>query len=448
MSGTGITQGLVVTVHGDAGPLDLVVPPGATAAQLAGEYAARHGLATAPALVTRAGRALAPDRGLDVLGVETGDVLVACAPGPAGGARPEEAAPRRTPETWPLGAWLWAGTAAGFAVLGGLLAAGAGEGLRVAAAVALGLGALVAVLPLGRCLEQRRAVAPALGGAAAYVVVAADPTAGSALVVAVVALVAAGTAGLGRALADRDTEVLDVTIAAGLGVVVVTGGCVLLDAPSALPWALLLVVAVLLGRFAPGLVVDVPDEQLIDLERLAVTAWSARERAGGKRTRVVIAPGAVRDLLDRASRLLGATAAVTLVLVVVAAPLLLHATAGSDLDRLGSRLLLGFGAAALLLGARNHRHAVARVLLRLAGLALTGAVLVDVLSTAGGGLRWWLALVSIAAGVAVCVAAVATGRGWRSAWWSRKAEVAETLCGALAVASVVIASGAFRMLWE
>lgn len=448
MSGTGITQGLVVTVHGDAGPLDLVVPAGATARELAGEYAARHGFATPPALVTRAGRALAPDRGLDVLGVGTGDVLVACTPGPVGGVVPETDGPRRTAPAWPAGAWLWAVTAASFAVLGGLLATGAGESLRVAAAVALALGALAAVLPLGRCLEQRRAVAPALGGASAYVVVAADPTAGPALVVTVVALVAAVTAGLGRALAERDTEVLDVVVAAGLGVVVVTGGCVLLDAPAGLPWALLVVVAVLLGRFAPGLVVDVPDDQLIDLERLAVTAWSARERSAGKRTRVLIAPGAVRDLLDRASRLLGATAAVTLVLVLIAAPLLLHATAGSDLDRLGARLLLGSGAAALLLGARNHRHAVARVLLRLAGLALAAAVLADVLRTAGDGLRWWLALVSIALGVAVCAAAIATGRGWRSAWWSRKAEVAETVCGAVAVASVVVACGAFRMLWE
>ena len=46
------------------------------------------------------------------------------------------------------------------------------------------------------------------------------------------------------------------------------------------------------------------------------------------------------------------------------------------------------------------------------------------------------------------VVAVATGRGWRSAWWSRRAEVAEGLCGALVVASVVVASGWFREVWE
>ena len=39
------------------------------------------------------------------------------------------------------------------------------------------------------------------------------------------------------------------------------------------------------------------------------------------------------------------------------------------------------------------------------------------------------------------VVAVATGRGWRSAWWSRRAEVAEGLCGAAALASVFVAVG-------
>ena len=44
--------------------------------------------------------------------------------------------------------------------------------------------------------------------------------------------------------------------------------------------------------------------------------------------------------------------------------------------------------------------------------------------------------------------AVATGRGWRSAWWSRRAEVAEGLAGAGAIAALVVASGLFRALWE
>ena len=45
----------------------------------------------------------------------------------------------------------------------------------------------------------------------------------------------------------------------------------------------LLLLATLAARFVPGLAVDVPDQYLIDLERLAVTAWSARERPTGRR---------------------------------------------------------------------------------------------------------------------------------------------------------------------
>jgi hypothetical protein len=50
--------------------------------------------------------------------------------------------------------------------------------------------------------------------------------------------------------------------------------------------------------------------------------------------------------------------------------------------------------------------------------------------------------------VLLVVVAVATGRGWRSAWWSRRAEVAEGLAGAGAIAALVVACGLFRALWE
>jgi hypothetical protein len=46
------------------------------------------------------------------------------------------------------------------------------------------------------------------------------------------------------------------------------------------------------------------------------------------------------------------------------------------------------------------------------------------------------------------VAAVATGRGWRSVSWSRRAELAESLSGAAAVAAVFVSSGAFRAVLE
>ena len=49
----------------------------------------------------------------------------------------------------------------------------------------------------------------------------------------------------------------------------------------------------------------------------------------------------------------------------------------------------------------------------------------------------------------ICVAAgVATGRGWRSVWWSRRAEVAEVMAGSFGIGATVVASGLFRALWE
>ena len=59
-----------------------------------------------------------------------------------------------------------------------------------------------------------------------------------------------------------------------------------------------------------------------------------------------------------------------------------------------------------------------------------------------------LGIAGILLAVLLVVVAVATGRGWRSAWWSRRAEVAEGLAGAGTIAALVVASGLFRALWE
>ncbi|MET0912046.1 MAG: hypothetical protein ABWZ68_01985, partial [Acidimicrobiales bacterium] len=104
--------------------------------------------------------------------------------------------------------------------------------------------------------------------------------------------------------------------------------------------------------------------------------------------------------------------------------------------------------ASLLLVARSYRHVGARALLRLGGLFCWMVLGRDLLVTMA---PERLLLVAGAAGLlalGMVVAAVATGRGWRSAWWSRRAEIAESLCGAAALASLVVSSGFFLMLWE
>jgi hypothetical protein len=223
--------------------------------------------------------------------------------------------------------------------------------------------------------------------------------------------------------------------------------CTLAGAPPRLTWSLLLLLAVLAARVVPGLVVDVPDQYLIDLERLAVTAWSAREPASGKRGRSVVPRGAVAVVAGRGASLLTAAAAALAVVATVSAPLLLS-TATLRVDRIGARCLVGFAGAALLLAARSYRHSGAAALLRTAGLGCWSALLVVLLRQMGETSLRALAIGAVVLGVAMVIVAVATGRGWRSAWWSRRAEVAEGLCGALVVASVVVAAGWFREVWE
>ena len=106
------------------------------------------------------------------------------------------------------------------------------------------------------------------------------------------------------------------------------------------------------------------------------------------------------------------------------------------------------GGAALLLAARSYRHRAARALLRLAGLGVWVALLVDLAASLQAGAGLLVGASAVAVGLALVAAAVATGRGWRSAWWSRRAEVLEGLAGAFALAALVPATGLFRLLWE
>jgi hypothetical protein len=205
--------------------------------------------------------------------------------------------------------------------------------------------------------------------------------------------------------------------------------------------------AVLAARFVPGLAVDVPDQYLIDLERLAVTAWSARAQPPGKRGRSVVPLGAVAVVAGRAARVVTAAAAAVLVLALVAAPLLLT-TATLPIDRVGARLTVFFAGAALLLAGRSYRHRAARVELRAAGLGCWVALAVVLVRLLEPNALLWMAIGSIGLAILMVVVAVAVGRGWRSAWWSRRAEVAEGLAGAFALASLVVATGWFRQLWE
>lgn len=445
MSGTGTTDTVAVTVHGIAGAVDLAVPLGAGIADVAREYAAQCGLRQPPPLRTSTGAELPAHLTLAAARIESGNVLVAVlgAPGPAVAAGPVAAAARSGPGA----GWLWFVVASLVALLSAAFAAGADEAQRSAVAVVLGAGAMLGVLPLGAYAAERAAAAPAFAAAAGFAVAWEPGEMRLPLVVGIAALTAAVAAAVGRVLADVRSEVQTVWIATGITVFLVCGGGVLLDVRAEVVWSVLLVLALLASRFVPAFAIDVPDQLLIDLERLAVNAWSARDRTTGKRGRVVVPQAGIDELLTRAAYVVNAASVAALAVTVVAAPALL-ASADLDVDREGALALLFFAGAGFLLAARSYRHAPARILFRVAGLyvwaCLAGTVLPDLAATS----LVWVTVGAVALAAGVLVAAVATGRGWRSVWWARKAEVAEILCGAFAVGALVVSTGLFRLLWE
>jgi hypothetical protein len=440
---------LAVTVHGASGALDLVVPAGASVADVAREYAAQCGLPRPPTLLTAGGRPLPDPVGLESLGVRSGDLLVASfgpPPAPVSAPAGDHAVRRGVAEPGP-GSAAWCAVAALLGVLAGVVAAGADDTPRRATIGLLVLATLSGAVPVGRYVVQRAAAAPAFGGAAAFAAAYQPGDERLPLMVGIAGLGAAAAAGATRAAGVGNREVQNVWIATGLGVFAVVAGSLLAGFAPQVAWGLLLLLALVAARSVPALAVDVPDQMLIDLERLAVTAWSARDRTTGRRGRMVIPETGVRDLLSRGATIVDAAAAAVLVVVLVAAPALL-ATATLALDRTGAALLAFFAGGGLLLAARSYRHPIARAELRTAGLFAWTVLVVDRLLEAPDTTLWYIVLAVLALAGCVVTAAIATGRGWRSVWWARRAEIGEALCGAFAVASFVVAAGLFRHLWE
>ena len=312
---------------------------------------------------------------------------------------------------------------------------------------ALLAGVFLGVLPVGVHRHVRALAAPAFAGAAAFALVGETDQEKLPIVLGIAGLVAAVAAAVARALDDGTDAAARVWIVTGGGLFVLTGLAALLDLHPRVTWSVLLVLAMLAARVVPAIAVDVPDNYLIDMDRLAITAWSAREQPRSRRGRVVVPEAAIVAVAGRGSAIITAAAAAVLAVAGVSAVLLLQA-AVLPIDRVGARVLVFLCGGGLLLGARSYRHTAARQLLRLAGLVCWAALawaLVPVLSDG----QWLAVAVAAVALAAVMVAvAVATGRGWRSAWWSRRAEVAESVCSSFAIAAVVVASGFFRILWE
>jgi hypothetical protein len=448
-------QSLALTVHGPLGSLDLVVPTEAVATDVAREYAAQSGLPAIPLIYTELGELLAPDAVLADHGVDTGDLLVASPtvhrPPPSdSSAERSRRAPGGSltnPGAGPISV-LVLSLAAAIAVLGGWFAARSGsDRLHDLAVDVLLAGAALGVLPIGAYRHVRALAAPAFAAAAAFALIAETEQEKLPIVIGITGLAAGVVAAVARALDAGTDAAARVWIATGGGLFVLTALATLADLPPRATWSALLLLAMLAARVVPAIAVDVPDSYLIDLDRLAITAWSARERPRSRRGRVVVPESAVVAVAARGAAIITASAAALLGVSAVAAPLLLDST-DLPIDRVGARVLVFLCGAGLLLSARSYRHVAARQLLRLAGLACWVALawaLVPVLSDG----QWLaVAVVAVALALLMVMVAVATGRGWRSAWWSRRAEVAEGVVGSFAFAALVVSAGFFRVLWE
>lgn len=445
-----VAGGIAVTVHGTTGVVDIVVPGDAHVADLAREYATAVGLPSAPVLRDRRGTALAPDVALSSSGIASGS-LVAADSMPMPVVAVDRARPGASTRPVELPGGLSAyvvGVAAGLAVFAAWCGAHADSTvLRVAVAALLAVGAVMGLVPVGRYGVRRAMVAPAFAAAATFTVVY-DPAPErlpiafgiAALMAAVVATAARSTCG--DASIDEAMKVWTFT---GVVAFAVTALCALIGWPPQVPWALLFTAAVLAARIVPSYAVDVPDSYLLDMERLSVTSWSARQTP--TKGRQIIPVDVVTEVAARGSRTLAAASWAVLVVLGLTGPAIV-ATGSAKIDRIGTWVLLIAGAFVVLLAARSYRYWLPRTVLRAAGVVSLGIGVVTLADHLDGTVVRYVGLALVVLGAAVVVAAIATGRGWRSAKWASRADMAEALCGAAVIAAPVVSSGFFRHLWE
>ena len=141
-------------------------------------------------------------------------------------------------------------------------------------------------------------------------------------------------------------------------------------------------------------------------------------------------------------------AAGTVVIAVVVATTgpLLTLDVGRDLAGVSALVMVGLGAGALALVARSFRSTLPRVTLRLSATWALAFLGLDVLHAYGPTTDWLVFAVVAGAALLVTIAAVSIGRGWRSVWWARVADLVESLSIVCVVAAVPLASGFFDVV--
>jgi len=268
-----------------------------------------------------------------------------------------------------------------------------------------------------------RLVAPVLVAAGtAVLLLGSDRPGQHALALTAAATAAAAAAAVLRALRDGAPEALLLELVVACVLAVAAGGALLSGVSLPTLAALLTALAVCLVRVLPAMVIDVPDEELLDLDRVAVTAWSAQ--LPGQRRRKRVRTAEVTRQVGESRRLLDAAVVAVVLTAGVGVPVVL-AQGGSLLPRTGAIALGCCAAVALPLHARAVRGVVGRTALLLGGIAAAVATLAALIFSADDLQRVVLSLTAAAAGACTVVAAVALGRGWRSVRWARLADATE-----------------------
>lgn len=441
--------GVAVTVHGTVGVVDIVVPGDAHVSDLAREYATVAGLPTIPMLRDRRGRPYDGDTTLVAAGIASGSLVAAdSVPVPGVVRHDSPVSTAVTSEGPSLYSACVVGIAAGFAVFAAWCGAHADSAwLRWTVAGVLAAGAVIGLLPVGRYAVRRALVAPAFAGAATFTIVYDPAPERLPTVVGVAALIAAVVATVARSTSSEEEigQAMKVWTLAGVIVFAVTALCALVGWPPQVPWSLLFTAAVLAARIVPSYVVDVPDHYLLDLDRLSVNAWTARQHR--TKDRPVVPVEEVREVAARGARTLAAASWAVLAVAALAAPALVS-TASGHIDNVGTWVLLVAGSFVLLLAARSYRYPLPRLVLRIAGLVVLAVGAVTLAANLDADLVKWIGLALVVIGALVVIAAIATGRGWRSAKWASRADMAEALSGAAVIAALIVSSGVFRHLWE
>ncbi|WP_343966339.1 hypothetical protein, partial [Oryzihumus leptocrescens] len=318
--------------------------------------------------------------------------------------------------------WLWGCSAALFLVTGLALALRAGD---------------------DRASVGARLVAPVLGVAAGMSLPALDAAgAGRVALIAgcTVGAVVAGVARVSSGARDGAARVALVVLAV-LGVVNVLG--VLLEWPGFAVAAVVAGLAPMVVRMLPSLGLEVPDEQLVDTERLSTTIWSVREPTRRRRRRIRLP-----ELQHRFREARDVVAAGTLwgaALAPLALAVLLATPGRTSVSRWGA-----VGLCALtVMGLGYQSRAVRDRLPRFALLGAAAVVLAEGLYAVGqlAGPAAAAALVATVLLVAVLAltGSLAFVRGWSSPRLSRLADLLEGLAVVCCLPAALVAGDLLEM---